>query len=188
MNADLDIIYPYVSPCYFLSSSKLVTISIDKNVYYFVCWDRYSRIIAWSVIMYRWRAQIPCQGLIAEFSLRSLPPLIEVNYSPGWIHAQIKIINLYTQVQSTMSFIFNNSSLQFLLIISFMGVNYHDLAPKNRRILSKESQNVRDHGAMRNQQGTKPLYSAKNPSWFIVFIKQSIEFLYKMPEKYTYKS
>jgi len=33
----------------------------------------------------------------------------------------------------------------------------HDFAPQTRRICSNESQNVKDQGAMRSQQGTKPL-------------------------------
>ena len=38
-----------------------------------------------------------------------------------------------------------------------------------------------DHGAMRSQHGTKPLYKPKKPSFEMVFIKQSIELLYVEP-------
>ncbi len=44
-------------------------------------------------------------------------------------------------------------------------------------ICSKDNQNVSDHGAMRNQHGTKPLYRPKKPSLPIVFSRQSKEFL-----------
>ena len=58
---------------------------------------------------------------------------------------------------------------------------HQDLAPPSRLICSKESQKVSDQGAIRSQQGTKPLYSAPNPSWFSVFSRQSREFLYTRP-------
>ena len=59
---------------------------------------------------------------------------------------------------------------------------YQDLAPENFLIFSKDSQNVSDHGAIRSQHGMKPLYRAKNPSCFIVLVRQSSELLYKIPE------
>ena len=61
---------------------------------------------------------------------------------------------------------------------------YQDLAPKARLIFSNESQNVNDQGAIRNQHGRNPLYNAKNPSLCIVFVRQSMEFLYTRPEKF----
>lgn len=55
--------------------------------------------------------------------------------------------------------------------------------PQAFRICSQVIQKVRDQGPMRSQQGTKPLYSAQNPSLRTVFKKQSAEFRYKRPLK-----
>ena len=44
----------------------------------------------------------------------------------------------------------------FIIIADYFQVP-HDFAPKNLRICSNDSQKVKDHGAIRNQQGRKPL-------------------------------
>ena len=55
--------------------------------------------------------------------------------------------------------------------------NPQERAPEYFRIFSREIQKVRDQGAIRNQQGRKPLYSPKKPSFFKVTRKHSAEFL-----------
>jgi hypothetical protein len=40
-----------------------------------------------------------------------------------------------------------------------------------------------DQGPNLIQTGRKPLYRAKNPSFIIVFLRQSTEFLYRIPLK-----